>query len=227
MALEVIGAGFGRTGTLSLKGALERLGFGPCYHMVEVFRSHPEHVAQWRSAQRGQAVDWDSLFAAYRATVDWPSCNHWKELAERYPRAKVVLTRRDPVGWYESVSRTIYPSARRLKASEDPTMREMGAWIDEAIWQGVFGGAFEDRDHALRVYARHVASVVAGVAPERLLIMDGRHDWEDLCAFLRRPIPDQPYPTANSTAEFLTRGGAGRRSPGRTEAKARIHEEDT
>ena len=37
MALKVVGAGFGRTGTLSLKTALERIGFGPCYHMMRSF----------------------------------------------------------------------------------------------------------------------------------------------------------------------------------------------
>jgi hypothetical protein len=107
MSLEVIGAGFGRTGTMSLKVALETLGFGPCYHMTEVF-THPEHVELWRAATQGKPVAWEQIFDGYRATVDWPGCTFYAQLMQRYPDAKVILTVRDPQKWYESVYNTIY-----------------------------------------------------------------------------------------------------------------------
>jgi hypothetical protein len=107
MNLEVIGAGFGRTGTMSLKVALEELGFGPCYHMREVFE-HPEHIELWGAAIQGKPVDWEQIFGNYRATVDWPGCTFYNELLERNPDAKVILTVRDPQRWYESAYNTIY-----------------------------------------------------------------------------------------------------------------------
>src|SRR3712207_4417870 len=111
MALEVIGAGFGRTGTMSLKVALEELGFGPCYHMSEAFEN-PEHVEEWEAAAQGKSIDWEELFSCYRATVDWPGAAFYEELIERYPDAKVILTVRDPDRWYESARTTIYDTQR-------------------------------------------------------------------------------------------------------------------
>ena len=108
MALSVIGAGFGRTGTLSLRIALERLGLGPCYHMLEVFE-HPEHIEVWNRAADGREVDWEALFRGYRSAVDWPVCAFYQELASRYPEAKVILTVRDPERWYRSAVDTIFP----------------------------------------------------------------------------------------------------------------------
>src|SRR5579884_3535914 len=105
--LKIIGAGFGRTGTLSVKAALEELGFGPCYHMIEVFQ-HPDHLLQWEAATRGEAIDWRKLLEGYQAAVDWPACSFYKQLMEIYPDAKVLLTVRDPEKWYESVISTIY-----------------------------------------------------------------------------------------------------------------------
>ena len=115
MSLEVIGAGFGRTGTMSLKVALEDLGYGPCYHMIELFE-HPNHVERWEVAVRGEPVDWEEMFAGYRATVDWPGAAFFKELSERYLEAKVILTVRDPERWYESARDTIF----NLRGTEIP-----------------------------------------------------------------------------------------------------------
>jgi Sulfotransferase domain len=116
MPLEVIGAGFGRTGTKSLQGALEELGFDPCYHMSVLFE-HPEHVPLWEAAARGgKSVDWNELFGGYRATTDWPACSFYEELMHSYPDAKVILTVRDPNRWYESTYDTIY-AVRRMASS--------------------------------------------------------------------------------------------------------------
>src|SRR5690349_20477507 len=105
--MRVIGAGFGRTGTLTLKVALEQLGFGPCYHMAEVF-SHPAHVSSWEAATRGEPVDWRALFAGWGATVDWPACSFYREILASHPDAKVILTVRDPGRLYSSCRDTIY-----------------------------------------------------------------------------------------------------------------------
>ncbi|MDQ2671621.1 MAG: sulfotransferase family protein, partial [Actinomycetota bacterium] len=105
--MKVIGAGFGRTGTMSLKVALETLGFDPCYHMIEVF-AHPEHAGFWISAWRGEPADWDGVLGGYEAAVDWPACTFYEELMERDPGTKVILSVRDPERWYESVRNTIY-----------------------------------------------------------------------------------------------------------------------
>ncbi|MGH8933214.1 MAG: sulfotransferase family protein [Egibacteraceae bacterium] len=113
--LEVIGAGFGRTGTLSLKTALERLGFGQCYHGIELMR-HPEHLPLWEAAVAGEP-DWAQLFAGYRACVDWPGVHFWRELVDAYPDAKVVLTVRDPRRWYASARNTFLPA---LESREEP-----------------------------------------------------------------------------------------------------------
>ena len=119
--LAVIGAGFGRTGTLSLKQALERLGFGACYHMAEV-ATHPEHAELWLRAWHGEDV-WDTLFSGYRAAVDWPAAAFWPRLMERYPDAKVLLSLRDPDSWFRSASGTIFQSMEhaRRSAEEEPS----------------------------------------------------------------------------------------------------------
>src|SRR6478735_8486303 len=105
MALKVIGAGLGRTGTLSLKLALEHIGFGPCYHMSEMFGAMRRAMPLWLAAGHGRA-DWDAIFEGYRATTDYPGCTYWRELVAAYPEARVILTTRDPDGWFDSVSAT-------------------------------------------------------------------------------------------------------------------------
>src|SRR5690349_5235679 len=136
MALRVIGAGLGRTGTYSLKVALERLLGGPCYHMAEVF-AHPEHVASWHAAAGGRMPDWHALFAGYRATVDWPAASFWPELSAAFPDALVLLSVRDPESWWQSAHETIFPAVRAAP----------GEWraMIEALFEARFTGALEDR----------------------------------------------------------------------------------
>ncbi len=202
MALQVIGAGFGRTGTLSLKLALEQLGFVKCYHMFEVFEN-PQHIPLWAAAHRGEPIDWEALFEGYRAAVDWPSCNLWREQLAAFPDAKVILSTRDPGSWYESVMKTIYPSSTAAAKSDDPQRRAFGQWAVEIIWERVFDGRMDDREHALAVYEAHVRDVIARVPPEKLLVFQAAEGWAPLCAFLDVPVPDSPYPRTNTTEEFL------------------------
>ena len=210
MPLDVIGAGFGRTSTMSLKNALQTLGFDRCYHMTEVRQHHPEHRPLWAAAHRGEAVDWEALFDGYRASVDWPSCNLWRELADFYPDAKVILTARDAGQWYDSVMRTIFPSSQALRTDVDPQRRAHGEWVNTVIWQHVFDGQITDREYAIAVYDRHVASVRDAIEPERLLNFDPQSGWPVLCEFLDCPIPDSAYPLVNTTGEFLARRSAER-----------------
>ncbi|HEY9762127.1 MAG TPA: sulfotransferase family protein [Trichocoleus sp.] len=204
MSLSIIGAGFGRTGTLSLKAALEMLGYGPCYHMIEVF-AHPEHIDLWNAADEGE-FHWDEIFSQFRATVDWPGCEFWQPLLEQYPDAKVILTLRDPDRWYESALKTIYGITHRPPSADaSPIMHAQQAMVAKMVWQKTFGGRFADREHAIAVFNAHNEAVKAAVPADRLLVFEVRQGWEPLCAFLDCPIPDAPFPNVNSTEEFLAR----------------------
>lgn len=197
--LKVIGAGFGRTGTLSLKNALEHLGFGPCYHMTELF-SHPEADEQWAAIARGEPVDLNALFAGYQASVDWPACAVYRELMQLYPEAKVLLSVRDPEKWYESARNTIYHVADRKLLSPHARM------IDTLIWEGTFHGRFEDKDYAIAVFQRHNEEVKQLVPAAKLLVYDVKEGWEPLCAFLGVAVPvDTPFPHLNDREEFIGR----------------------
>jgi hypothetical protein len=206
--MRVIGAGMGRTGTMSLKVALERLGFAPCYHMLEVI-DHPDHVPLWEAAQRGEAGALDRALAGYEATTDWPGCTFWPDLVAANPDAPVVLTVRDAGRWYDSMLGTIYPIASfTLAAPPDqaiPGMRPMAAMVDSLIWQRTFGGRFEDRAHAIEVFHRHNEDVRRGVPADRLLVFEVGQGWEPLCAFLGVPVPDEPFPHLNDAASFRAR----------------------
>jgi len=208
MGLAVIGAGFGRTGTMSLKVALETLGYGRCYHMAEILMHHRNHMGSWAAAHRGEQVDWDELFVGYKAAVDWPSCGFWRELSKYYPESKVILTKRDPERWHESILRTIYPAFLAMQASDDPDRRSAGDWINVMVYRGVFADLIEDKAHAIDLYRAHNQAVVQCIPSHRLLIMDGEQTWEPLCRFLGCPIPDEPYPMLNTSEEFLANGGA-------------------
>ena len=211
MGLKVIGAGFGRTGTLSLKLALEKLGFGPCYHMLEVGK-HPDHIALWRDAAAGRPVDWTTLFQGYQAAVDWPVCSYWEAQLEAFPSARVILTERDPERWYASIMNTIYPSSAAARnAAADPSAKDFSAMIYEVIWDGAFDGRMDDKDAVIARYLAHNQEVKQQAPAERLLVFDPAAGWPPLCEFLGQPQPDEPYPSVNSTAEFQNRVAGARR----------------
>ncbi|MFQ5698703.1 MAG: sulfotransferase family protein [Myxococcota bacterium] len=205
MTLGVLGAGFGRTGTLSLKLALERLGFGPCYHMLEVM-AHPEHSPLWSAAGDGEPVDWDTLFEGYRAAVDWPACRFWRELAQAFPAARIVLSVREPERWYESARATIFQAMQLPLPPEAPEwVRAQRDMARKLVLEQTFGGRFEDRDHAIAVYQQHNRDVERAFSPDRLLVHEPAQGWQPLCEFLDTPVPDAPYPRVNSTEEFQSR----------------------
>jgi hypothetical protein len=201
MPLVVVGAGFGRTGTLSLKLALERLGFGPCHHTKEVLE-HPEQRRHWQDAAAGRAVDWEEVFAGYRSAVDWPSAHFWRELAAAYPRARVILTVRPEAAWWASFSTTILPLIECRAEIADPHLRDVVALGTTLIAERTMGGRPDDKATALACYRRRSAEVAAAVAPERLLVFDVAEGWAPLCAFLGWPVPDTPFPRTNPAEEF-------------------------
>jgi hypothetical protein len=214
--VKVIGAGFGRTGTMSLKVALETLGFGPCYHMIEVFE-HPEHVGFWEAAWRSEPVDWEKVLGDYEATVDWPACTFYEELLRRHPDAKVLLSVRDPERWYESTRNTIYELSKIIAGSWlsrvtfafvglfVPGVFEIGRMDNEIIWQGTFDGKFEDKRHAMEVFNRHNEEVRRRIPRERLLVYEVKEGWGLLCEFLGVEEPDQPFQRLNDAAEMRRR----------------------
>jgi hypothetical protein len=213
--IKIIGAGFGRTGTLSMKAALEELGFGPCYHMTEVFFNHPEHAPLWEAAARGETVNWRELLKDYQATVDWPGCTFYKELMQIYPDAKVLLTVRDPEKWYESALSTIYqgtsrahaPFLRRLLRRLRPNMLKSVQMINTLIWEGTFNGNFADKQYAIEIFNQHIEDVKKVVPPERLLVYNVKEGWEPLCTFLGVEVPKhKPFPHLNDRASFIERG---------------------
>lgn len=208
----MIGTGFGRTGTLSTKKALERLGFGPCHHMEEAVR-HPSQFRHLAAHVRGEPVDWHQLFAGYRSQVDFPGATIWRELLAAFPEAKVLHTVRDPDRWYDSTRETIYPAQTMVA----PWVRKALPFIDQAfevnealIWTGLFEGRFEDRERAIEIFEARTADVVDTVPPDRLLVFDVAQGWEPLCAFLQVPVPDEPFPHVNDRAAIRRQFGAVR-----------------
>lgn len=161
MALEIIGAGFGRTGTESMKRALEMLGYGPCYYMYEVI-PHKERFEAWQGIYDGDIEpDWDAVFDGFRATVDWPAARYWRELADHFPEAKILLTYRDAESWYASMEKTILTILRDPEKTEGMALR---------LRRVVFEGEVFDRDHVISVYERNVTAVqIASLSLWRLV----------------------------------------------------------
>ncbi len=200
MALKIVGAGFGRTGTLSLKSALEKIGFAPCYHMMEVF-PRPDHVAMWHRLAFGNSMDWDLIFRDFSATVDWPAARWWREIAAHFPDARVLLSVRDPEAWYKSMSDTLYPAMKSPVSERVPELvRLQNEMARKAILAETFDNRFEDKPYTIEVFKRHNQEVRDTIDPARLLMFDVREGWAPLCRFLEVPIPDEPFPRLNDTA---------------------------
>jgi hypothetical protein len=209
MTLKVIGAGFGRTGTLSLKAALDELGLGPCYHMVEV-NARPEHDAMWLALARGEASDWRPMLKGYASTVDWPTTYFWKELAAANPDAKIILTLRDSEAWYRSAAATIFARMLEFEAlradpnAVDEARRRHMEMVNTIVVEKTFGGLL-DKAHATAVFNAHNEDVRRSLPPKKLLVYESGEGWEPLCAFLGVPVPATPYPKVNTTDDFVAR----------------------
>jgi hypothetical protein len=196
MDIAVVGAGVGRTGTHSLKLALEQLLDAPCHHMIEIL-GDPGQVPAWIDAIEGRPVDWATMLARYRAIVDWPGGSFWPELSQAYPNALMLLSVRDPESWYRSASNTIF-------LTFDSVPPEMAPWLDavRTLLHDRFSDRFDDPSAMMDAYVRHNAAVRAGVPSARLLEWNLGDGWEPICDRLGLPVPADPFPVTNSTNEF-------------------------
>lgn len=211
MTLKIIGAGYGRTGTMSTYAALKQLGF-PCYHMIEVLqnKANTAHLDFWRKVANsppGTKHDWEQVLSQYSAAVDNPTCCVWRELMVAYPDAKVLLTLhpKGPEAWYESTIDTIYftENVWQFKVLEffTPFGRKFGDMSRKLIWQRNHKNTMEDRAKAVAQYKQHIEDVKAAVPPEKLLIFSVAEGWVPLCRFLGLPVPATPFPNVNDRTE--------------------------
>jgi hypothetical protein len=225
-ALAVVGAGFGRTGTRSLKSALELLGLGPCYHMEDclkrgdsarwiliesaVRRGDPSKLPREFSAifRHSPALSSGSARPGFLSAVDFPASVYFKELMDAYPNVKVVLTVRDTADvWYESTLATIFSSRMRSTfwwgGCFVPQLFRSYQMVHAVMWNNprLFAGGLETKGR--EVYHCWIDHVRASVPPEKLLVYNVKQGWAPLCTFLGVPVPDVPFPMVNDRAEFL------------------------
>ena len=196
MALKVIGTGFGRTGTDSMRAALNMLGMGPTHHMFELGEDSPLRQP-WLDLAKGAEPDWNVLFAGYHACVDWPSAYYWRALIAKYPDAKVLLTLRSAESWWTSFEATIL---KHIQSRQDP--EGLGILL---VAEQVFGGRPDDREHAIATFNRNTEEVIETVDPERLLIHNLGDGWDPLCNWLGVPVPEVDYPSGNTTKDLNKR----------------------
>ncbi|MEP3051830.1 MAG: sulfotransferase family protein [Erythrobacter sp.] len=204
MTLEVIGAGFGRTGTASMKAALEILGYDKTHHMFEVMTSK-DQLRLWHDVATGKPPQWEQIFDGFPAAVDFPSASYWRELAAHYPQAKVILTTRSSASWWKSARATIIEIGRtapRWATRFIPPVRMNKEMVDGTVWNRMFDGRQFEEEHARAVFDAHNEAVQAELPPERLLVFEVKQGWEPLCAFLGKPVPDRPFPHVNDSAQF-------------------------
>lgn len=214
MALKVIGTGYGRTGTHSLKLALEQLGFGKCYHMIELVKK-PDEIIYFENAAKNKEVDWDKLFENYQSGCDFPVCIFYKELLKKYPDAKVVHTIRDAESWYKSFSDTIFKVSRPKLRDILKIMMRLPFHPELIKTLRVFKfndsylkKTFEDYDNkekCITAYNKYNEGIIESLPRNKLLIFNVKKGWQPLCDFLNVPVPHTLFPLSNTTAEFLER----------------------
>lgn len=199
MTLKVICAGFGRTGTMSLKLALEQLGLGPCHHMKEVIENGAVQVALWNDAIAGKP-DFGAIYAGYHSAVDWPTAAFWRELAAAYPEARIILSSRSAESWYDSISETILATVWAPESWPAPAA-EWFRMVEKVLERSL--GAGRDKASIIAAFDAQEAAVKAEIPADRLLVHQAKDGWGPLCAFLGVPVPETPYPRTNSKQEFF------------------------
>jgi Sulfotransferase domain len=212
--MKVIGAGFGRTGTMSQKAALEMLGFGPSFHMIDLIRE-PEPLPYWQAAANGEQVDWTEALDGWESTVDWPGCTWWEQMAETWPDVPILLSVRDPEAWYRSTLNSIHEAKEMAlrgelgggEDAEDAPDPAVIQFINGMIWNGTFEGRFADKEFAIDVFNRHNEDVKRKAPADRLLVWDIKEGWGPLCDFLGVDVPAEPMPHLNDTESFRNMWG--------------------
>ena len=213
MSIKIIGAGFPRTGTTTLKQALETLGYSKTYHFKDLI-ADPDRLKDWEELETKGHTNFAALFDGFVATVDFPGYPYYKILLEKYPDAKVILTKRKFEAWYESTRKTVWKAgpqtvpaklAMLLKMLFNQRLRQTFKCIKfmRATYLGKqFDNKFASREHAEKVFYNHIAEVSEYVPKEQLLIYDVAEGWEPLCRFLSCPIPREPFPHLNKKEHF-------------------------
>lgn len=202
MALRVIGFGVGRTGTYSLKLAINQIGMGVCHHMEEVLHDMPKQVPLWSAAAAGKP-DWRQIYDGYESAVDWPTACFFRELVGEFPTAKFVLTQRNPEKWADSFGATIY----ELLAGKDQAPKEMHAWL-EMVSNVIAKTGFPpglDRDALVQAFIAHNEAVKEAIPASQLLVFEVKEGWGPLCSFLDMPVPTGEFPRTNHREEFWDR----------------------
>ena len=194
--IKVIGAGMWRTGTVSLKAALEQLMDQPCHHMTELI-SHPGTAVDWLTIVQGRPANWDRLLNGYAATLDWPSMAFWRELSEYYPKAKVLLSVRDPEDWWNSISQTVLVSAPTLQTAKSP-------WelLVANLFEKKFIGRHPTKDQAIQAYLKHNDEVRETISSDRLIEWSINDGWQPLCQALGYPVPKNDFPHLNTAEDY-------------------------
>jgi Sulfotransferase domain len=215
--VKVIGVGFGRTGTMSLKAALERLGAGPCFHMIELIMGERRErdLPYWAKIANGEPVDWHEVFDGWESTVDWPAAARWREICDAFPDVPVLLNVREFEGFYKSVENTILAAKLaaqsgnvRPDANRPLPPPELWMTIDKLVWQHDFQNRFEDKEWVRAMCDARVEEIKAAIGPDRLTVWElGVDGWEPLAAMLGAEVPDEPFPRLHDTNEFRTEFG--------------------
>ena len=201
---KIIGASFGRTGTTSLRKALELMGFGPCYHMHELF-SNPQHIFQWEKALERKPNALKNLMRKYKSMVDFPVCSYYKELYEMFPGSKVLLTYRDPEEWYDSISSTIFQidwANWNPEQSNNILIKRVGSHNEKLINVQTFGNLLSDKDFCIRIYTKHIKDVKDNIPENDILFFDLTKGWKPLCNFLKAKTPKFAFPYENKRKSF-------------------------
>lgn len=199
MTMQIIGAGVGRTGTYSLRLAINQLGLGPCHHMEMVLKDMPTQVPLWSAALNGRP-DWQAIYDGFESAVDWPTAAFFRELFKAYPSARFVLTHRSPESWADSFMGTIY----KLIAERDQMPPELKEWLEmvnTVVSKTGFPGGL-GREGLIQAFIAHNEAVKKTIPASQLLLYEVKEGWGPLCAFLGVPIPDEPFPRTNQREEF-------------------------
>lgn len=201
--MKVIGCGFGRTGSMSMKIALEQLGVGPCHHMDEVIANPAEQLPYWLAASKGEKINWNDALKGYESCVDWPTAAYWPVLAKHFPEAKILLTTRSAESWYNSISKTIFKIMGDATNASGNEPNPFGEMLQHMILENTFKGDITDRDHCINVFNKNVQAVKDSFSGNKLFIYNIGDGWEGLCKWLDVPVPDIPFPRTNNQQEFF------------------------
>jgi hypothetical protein len=214
--MKLIGVGFGRTGTMSLKHALEQLGIGPCFHMIDLIQgeNRERDLPYWVQIANGEPVDWQEVFEPWQSTVDWPAATPWRALVNAFPDAVCLLNYRDFDGFYKSCENTILAVKKAAMAGEiepdanrEQPSPELWGVIEKLVWQGDFQGRFEDRDWVREMYYERIETIKREIPEDRLIVWKLGDGWAPICEKLGVDVPDEPFPHLHDTNEFRTEFG--------------------